>query len=101
MTKRKASSAEAFLFCILSLHNFINITTAFSCRERSCFFAYSLPHAAVVVAVADAVRREKLFYRETDAAEEGTGVILGNASRAFFFRQTVVISWDKKLGISF
>ena len=60
----------------------------------------ALFHAAVVLAVADAVGREKLLDREADAAEERAGIILGDRAGALLIGQAVVIGGNEQLSIA-
>ena len=57
----------------------------------------ALFHAAVVLAVADAVGREELLDREADAAEERAGIILGDRAGALLIGQAVVIGGNEQL----
>ena len=58
-----------------------------------------LSHAAIIVAFAYTVGREKLFHREADTAEKRAGIVFGNAAGTFFFGQAVIIGWYKQLSI--
>ncbi len=63
----------------------------------SCLMRTALFHAAVVLAVADAVGREELLDREADAAEERAGIILGDRAGALLIGQAVVIGGNEQL----
>ena len=60
----------------------------------------ALFHAAVVLAVADAVGREELLDREADASEERAGIILGDRAGALLSGQAVVIGGNEQLCVA-
>ena len=66
----------------------------------SCLMRTALFHAAVVLAVADAVGREELLDREADAAEERAGIILGDRAGALLIGQAVVIGGNEQLCVA-
>ena len=59
-----------------------------------------LTHVSVFLSAGNVIGREKLLHRETDAAEESAGIVVGRAD-ALAFGEAVVIHRDHQLGVPF
>lgn len=60
---------------------------------------HTLFETSVILFGIDAVGREKLLHRESDASEQRARIVLGDAG-ALLIRHTVIVGGDEKLGVA-